>query len=155
MKIDIISIGKHMPSWVADGVAEYQKRMPRELTVRLIEISEGKRSHGMHLKNLQQKESDAMLTAIPKHTHVIALTPDGKSCSSETLAQTLGELKQLGKNMCFLIGGPEGLSEATLQRADCRISLSAMTFPHMLVRVILMEQLYRAWSIDAQHPYHR
>lgn len=155
MKIKIIAVGAKMPGWVNQGVQEYQKRMPGHYNISFQEIALGKRGKGMDLKRAIEQESKAMLAAIGEFDTVIALDVLGKSWSTEQLADELKEWELAGQTVCLLIGGPDGLSQDCLQRANKKLSLSALTLPHPLVRVVLMEQLYRAWSINANHPYHR
>lgn len=155
MRVHIIAMGDRMPSWVEQGYQEYAKRLGSEVQLQLHEIVPEKRGKGADLKRILQKEGERMLQAIPEHCDVIALDRLGKSLSTEELADNLSEWLASGRDQALLIGGPEGLAAACIQRATTRISFSAMTFPHPLVRVILAEQLYRAYSILKNHPYHK
>lgn len=143
-----------MPDWVAAGVREYSGRLPANF-LQLIELPLATRTKASDLRRVQAEEGQRLLKAIPNGAHVIALDPRGRSLDTETLAMRLEEWQQERRDVVFLIGGPEGLNDACLARSNERWSLSKLTFPHMLVRVILAEQLYRAWSILRKHPYHR
>jgi 23S rRNA (pseudouridine1915-N3)-methyltransferase len=155
MRARLISVGERMPAWVADGCAEYQKRLSRDLPLELVEIRLGERGKGRDLKRALDDEGTAMLAAIPRDAHVVALDGRGKTWSSEQLAEELAGWRMLGRDLAFLIGGPDGLAPAALARANQRFSLGTLTLPHMLVRIILAEQLYRAVSLLSNHPYHR
>lgn len=144
-----------MPKWVDVGSEEYTKRLGADLKIEWVELPLGKRSKGFDVQRAIQSESDAMLAAIGKGDGVIALDVKGRAWSTEELADRLKNWQMSGRNYSLLIGGPDGLSQACLQLAEVKWSLSALTFPHPLVRVILAEQLYRAWSINNNHPYHR
>lgn len=144
-----------MPAWVQDAVAEYRKRMLGELDFTLLEIPMARRGKNSNIDQCIQKESDALLAAIPAGDYVVALDVLGKSFSTDDLAQKVLHFRQQGQNLSLLIGGPDGLSAACLARAAERWSLSMLTFPHPLVRVVITEQFYRAISIIKGHPYHR
>lgn len=155
MKIRLIAIGDKMPSWVDQGCNEFIKRMPPECRVEIHAIPAGNRGKNADIRRITEQEGERMLKAIPGNSLVIALDVLGKGWSTEQLARRMGEWMQDGRDIALLIGGPEGLATACLQRADLRWSLSDLTFPHPLVRIILAEQLYRAWSVLKNHPYHR
>jgi 23S rRNA (pseudouridine1915-N3)-methyltransferase len=144
-----------MPRWVEAGVDEYGKRMPRELKLAWLELPLARRGKDANPGQLKAREGDQILKAIPGGDRVIALDVRGKSLSTERLAQELSAWQMSGDNYSLLIGGPDGLSEQCLQRAERRWSLSDLTLPHPLVRILLAEQLYRAWTITVNHPYHR
>ena len=155
MRIHLIAVGTRMPSWVEQGYREFSKRLPRECSLRLLEIPLGKRSKSQAAARARDEEGQAMLAAIPADCHVVALDVKGRAWSTEDLAARLQDWMASGRDLALLVGGPDGLSPACLERADQRWSLSALTFPHALVRVMLAEQLYRAWTITTGHPYHR
>lgn len=155
MRIHLISIGNKMPPWVSEGYREYAKRLPGECALALTEIPAGHRGKGADLQRTIKEEGERMLAAIPKGAFVVALDVLGKPWSTEALAGQLGDWMRLGRDVALLVGGPEGLCEHCLAMADLRWSLSPLTFPHPLVRVILAEQLYRAWTLLRNHPYHR
>lgn len=174
MHIRALAIGKRMPTWLVTGVNEYQKRLPKAWRFEVRELplsaynkngqivtsqkqsnvkSESVRAHD-HDPAVQE-ESQSLLTALNTNEHCIALSLEGESWSTEQLAKQLENWQMAGKNIAFLIGGPKGLHSNCLKRAQQCWSLSALTLPHPLVRVLLVEQLYRAWSINHNHPYHK
>jgi len=155
MHIRLIAVGTRMPAWVEGGIAEYRKRLPSEIQFDIREIALAQRGKNADIARALQQESAAMLAAIPVRDVVIALDVLGRSISTEQFAQELAQWQLRGDNISVLVGGPDGLAEACLQRAQQRWSLSALTLPHPLVRVLFAEQLYRAWSINSNHPYHR
>jgi 23S rRNA (pseudouridine1915-N3)-methyltransferase len=155
MVIHLIAVGTRMPGWVEEGYAEYAKRMPPESKIKLVEISAGKRSKNSDIKRLTQQEGEKMLATIPKGAKVVVLDVLGKACSTEELAQELKGWQGSGQDIAILIGGPEGLAPECLKAAQQKISLSKLTLPHPLVRVVLAEQLYRASTILKGHPYHK
>ena len=155
MRIRLIAVGTKMPSWVEAGVKEYQKRLPPELKFEVKEIAMGKRGKGADLQRAILKEGQQMLEAIGSGDKVIALDVLGKAWSTEKLAEQLQNWQFEGNNISLLVGGPDGLAPDCLARADQKWSLSALTMPHPLVRILLAEQLYRAWTINNNHPYHR
>ena len=155
MRITIIAIGTKMPRWVEEGVGEYSKRMPRELKLEWRELPLARRGKDANAQQLKDREGEQILKSIPGGDRVIALDVRGRALSTEQLAQQLSDWQMSGDNYCLLIGGPDGLSEQCLQRAERRWSLSDLTLPHPLVRILLAEQLYRAWTITVNHPYHR
>ena len=144
-----------MPAWVNEGFREYARRMPRECTLKLNEISSGQRSRSKSPAKAREDEGRRILAAIPGGNQVIALDVGGRSWSTQMLAEQMQKWMQGGRNLSLLVGGPDGLSLDCLQRAEQRWSLSDLTMPHTLVRVLLAEQLYRAWTVISGHPYHR
>ena len=155
MKLKLLAVGTRMPSWVETGCTEYGKRMPPELRIETIEIALGARGKNQPASKAIEKESQALLKVIGDQDFVVALDVLGRSMSTEKLAENLADWQMNGRDICLLIGGPDGLSSECLSRANMRWSLSDLTMPHPLVRIVLMEQLYRAWTINANHPYHR
>ncbi len=155
MQIHIIAVGTRMPDWIEAGFNEYVKRMPAESRLVLHEIAAGKRGKNSDIKRLTRQEGEKMLAAIPKTAHVVALDVLGKQVSTEQLADELKKWQSGGQDIALLIGGPEGLADACLQKAQQKISLSRLTLPHPLVRVVVAEQLYRASTILRGHPYHK
>lgn len=151
MRAHLIAVGERMPGWVREGYAEYAKRLARDLPLHLIEVSAKSRDPARAMG----EEAAALLKAIPDGAHVVALDGRGKAWSSDALAQQLAHWRMAGKDLVFLIGGADGLAPVVLERADQRWSLGPATLPHMLVRVVVAEQLYRAASLLAHHPYHR
>ena len=155
MKIHLIAVGNRMPNWVNEGYQEYAKRLSQECILQLTEITPGKRGKGARPMLAKEDEGAKMLKAIPAGCHVVILDVLGKPWSTEQLAQRCESWQNNGRDIALLVGGPEGLAESCITRADERWSLSPLTFPHPLVRVVIAEQLYRAWSILNNHPYHR
>lgn len=160
MKLRIISIGHKMPDWIEMGFKEYHKRIQPMLSTELIELPAAKRSKNPSLANLvqyRQTEGEAILTthAQANQEKLWVLDVKGKMLSTESLADKLAVAMQDGNDIALVIGGADGVSPEVLKQADFKWSLSALTLPHPLVRVVLMEQLYRAMSINHNHPYHR
>lgn len=155
MKIHLLAVGDRMPEWVETGYAEYAKRLPRECRLVLHEIPAGKRGKNADLARLTVDEGQRLLAAVPKGARVIALDRAGRELDTDGLAAALRTQLGRGSDLALLIGGPEGLSDECLAAADERWSLSRLTFAHPVVRVVLAEQLYRAWSIIGNKPYHR
>lgn len=155
MQIHLIAVGSRMPAWVADGYAEYARRMPGECRLRLVEIPPGRRSKGADVARAKHEEGQRMLAALPRDSLVVGLEVSGKSWSTTELANRLGQWLQDGRDIALFVGGPDGLASGARERCDLSWSLSSLTLPHMLVRIVVAEQLYRAWSVLKQHPYHR
>ncbi len=155
MKISLISVGGKMPSWVSEGYQEYAKRLPKELNPHLIDLPLANRNKNSNIEKLKVDEGKQILAALPKGVRMVALDVKGKSLSTEGLTEKLKDWQMNGQDVSIVIGGPDGLSHDCLQKAHERWSLSALTLPHPLVRVVLIEQLYRAWSITQNHPYHK
>lgn len=151
----MIAVGERAPSWVAEGFAEYQKRLSHSLPFELSEIAPGIRGKGRDAIKAQAEEGQRVLAALPKNAYVVLLDGRGKNYSSEQLAVRLEFWRQQGRDLAFLIGGPEGHGPEVQARADEHWSLGALTLPHMLVRLLVAEQVYRACSLLANHPYHR
>lgn len=155
MRITVVAVGNRMPAWVEQAVAEYGRRLPPELPLSWREVPLAQRGKNADIKRAMQSEGEQMLAALDARERVIALDVQGKSWSTEQLARELAAWQMDGRHLSLLIGGPDGLAPDCLARAEQRWSLSPLTLPHPLVRVVLAEQLYRAWSINANHPYHR
>lgn len=155
MKLRIIAVGTKMPKWVYDGYDDYAKRMPRDCSLEVVELPMGPRGKNADLARAIAKEGEAMMAAIGKGDRVIALEVKGKSWSTEQLAGKLENWRMEGCNYSLLIGGPDGLAPECVARADAKWSLSALTLPHPLVRIVVAEQLYRAWTLLNNHPYHK
>jgi 23S rRNA (pseudouridine1915-N3)-methyltransferase len=155
MKLSIIAVGTRMPDWVQAGYEEYARRLPRDCALELRELPLAQRGKNADIPRAIEKESDVMLAAIPLGDRVIALDVPGKIQNTTAIADAMKRWQQDGHNISFLIGGPDGLGKTCLARANESWSLSALTLPHPLVRIVLAEQIYRAWSILNNHPYHR
>ncbi len=144
-----------MPAWVEQGYQEYAKRMTGDCQLELLELPMQKRAKNSSVEQLKDKEGKAILDAIKKSERIIVLDVLGKAVSTKGLADSIKKWQMDGRNIALIVGGPDGLSANVLQKADNKISLSQLTLPHPMVRVLLAEQLYRAWSINHGHPYHR
>ena len=155
MRTRLISVGERMPAWVAAGFAGYRKRLSQELPIDLVEVTAGARGKGRDTQRAIRDEGAAMLAVVPKDAHVVALDGRGQSWSSEELSLQMGAWRMQGRDLAVLIGGPDGHADEVLAAADQRWSLGPLTLPHMLVRLVVIEQLYRAAGILAGHPYHR
>lgn len=155
MRIKLVCVGQKMPGWVSAGYEEYARRMPPELSLSLIELPLGQRGRNADVQRAIVREGEQMLAALAPSDWVIALEVDGRTWSTEQLAVQLERWQQGGRDVALLVGGPDGLAPACKARADQQWSLSALTLPHPLVRILLAEQLYRAYTITRNHPYHR
>ena len=155
MRILVIAAGNRQPTWVDEGFGDYARRLRGSCTLELLEIPLGRRSKSSSNQKARKDEGGRMLRAIPPTAHVIALTLAGRPWSTEQLAEQLRNWTTLGAPVCLLVGGPDGLSAECEARAAEQWSISPLTFPHGLVRVLLAEALYRAWTLNEGHPYHR
>jgi 23S rRNA (pseudouridine1915-N3)-methyltransferase len=155
MQIHLIAVGNKMPGWVQQGYEQYAKRMPRECELVLKEITPGKRTKTSDIKRILKDEGERSIAAIPQGAHVVSLEVSGKIWSTTELAGAMQNWLTKGTPIALIIGGPEGLSANVSSLAQESWSLSNLTFPHPLVRVIVAEQLYRAWTVLSNHPYHR
>jgi 23S rRNA (pseudouridine1915-N3)-methyltransferase len=160
MNIRLVSIGRRMPRWVEEGYAEYAKRLPAACRLELVALEPARRTvkgtrSAADLERIRADEGERLLRAIPDGSLVIALDERGQTWSTADLARELTGWLGGGRDVALLVGGPDGLASACLAQAHRRWSLSALTFPHPLVRIIVAEQLYRAWTLVQGHPYHR
>ncbi|HEY8608927.1 MAG TPA: 23S rRNA (pseudouridine(1915)-N(3))-methyltransferase RlmH [Noviherbaspirillum sp.] len=155
MQLVIAAVGHKMPGWIEEGFAEYAKRMPPECRIQLKEIKPVDRSGSRTAETVMAQERTRIEAAIPKGARVVALDERGKDLSTMQLAQLLTQWQQDGRDVTFVIGGADGLDPGLKSGADMLVRVSSLTLPHGMVRVLLAEQLYRAWSITQNHPYHR
>jgi len=153
--VTILSVGHRMPAWVQDGFHEYTRRMPPEVKVELVELKPEERGAGRPTDRARALEGERLLAAVPAGGTLLALDERGRAVSTQGLSTLLAEWMRDASHPVFAIGGADGLSDAVKDKAAKLVSLSTLTLPHGLVRVVLAEQLYRAWSILAHHPYHR
>ena len=155
MRVAIVCVGHKMPSWIREGFGEYVKRLPPEIKIELAELKPEERSSGKTVDKAKALEGERILAALPAGASVIALDEKGRAVTTQGLAVMLAGWMREGVAPAFVIGGADGLSDEVKARADKLVSLSGLTLPHGLARVLLAEQLYRAWTILANHPYHR
>ena len=155
MQLVIAAVGHKMPAWIETGFTEYAKRMPPDCRLVLKEIKPVDRSGSRSADTVMAMEKVRIEAAIPKGSKVIALDEHGRDVTTMQLAKNLTQWQQGGTDVTFVIGGADGLDEQFKQQADMLIRISSLTLPHGMVRVLLAEQLYRAWSITQNHPYHR
>ena len=151
----LVAVGTRMPAWVEDAVDEYRRRLPEQIRLEIRELPLADRGRDSKPTAALVSEGQAIRKAIPARDRVIALDVEGRRWCTEQLAGQLDRWQMSGLNYSLLIGGPDGLEPGLLAEADTRWSLSPLTLPHPLVRVVVVEQLYRAWTITANHPYHR
>lgn len=155
MRITLYAVGNKMPAWVSQGFNEYCRRFPRDMSFHLVEIPPGKRGKNADIVRILEKEGEQMLAAIPKGNRIVTLEVEGKPWTTPQLAKQLEKWQLDSRDVALLVGGPEGLAPACIEASEQKWSLSALTLPHPLVRIFLAESLYRAWSINNNHPYHR
>ncbi|MDY7115282.1 23S rRNA (pseudouridine(1915)-N(3))-methyltransferase RlmH [Halomonas sp. SSL-5] len=155
MKVRLLAVGTRMPAWVNEGVEEYRKRLPRDFTLTVEEIAPGQRGKNADLTRAMASEAERIRARLRGDEHVVALEVGGKAWSTERLAEQAEAWRLAGRDVALLVGGPDGLAPELSAAADQRWSLSPLTLPHPLVRILLAEQLYRAWTLMVGHPYHR
>lgn len=155
MKFHILAVGNKMPDWIRNGYMEYCQRMPKEAELLLVEIKPEKRVSSKNTRQLLQAESERIQTVLPPGCHIVVLDETGKQATTMKLAEMMDRWMESGQDVAFIIGGADGLHQDIKQMAHEKLALSAMTLPHGLARVLLAEQLYRAFSINRNHPYHR
>ncbi|NKB77421.1 MAG: 23S rRNA (pseudouridine(1915)-N(3))-methyltransferase RlmH [Gammaproteobacteria bacterium] len=155
LNIHLLVVGEKMPRWVEEGYAEYEKRIRGRIRLHLLEIPAIKRGKNADIKRIVQREEQKVVSAIPNGAHVIALDRIGKALSTTDISAKMDQWLQQGRPIALMVGGPEGFSSQLLKQADETWSLSALTFAHPLVRVMLAEQIYRCYSILEGLPYHR
>lgn len=155
MKLLIVAVGHKMPDWIAEGFNEYIKRMPPELRIELREIKPELRSGGRSAQSVMAAEKARIEAALPKQATLVMLDERGRDWTTMQLAEALPRWQEAAQDVAFVIGGADGLDPALKARADTLLRLSSLTLPHGMVRVLLAEQLYRAWTITQNHPYHR
>lgn len=155
MQIHFLTVGTKMPNWVQQGYDEYAKRLPRECELVLKEIPSGKRTKNSDTSRIIREEGERILAAIPVNCHVVTLDLGGKLWSTSQLSKSLERWQGNGQHVALIVGGADGIADKVKQIAKESWCLSNLTFPHPLVRIVVAEQIYRAWSILQNHPYHR
>jgi 23S rRNA (pseudouridine1915-N3)-methyltransferase len=155
VQLIIVAVGHKMPAWIEAGFGEYAKRMPPDCRINLKEVKPIERSGSKTAETAMALERAKIEAALPKSTRVVALDERGKDLTTQQLSQLLTQWQQDGRDVSFIIGGADGLDPEFKAKADLSIRISSLTLPHGMVRVLLAEQLYRAWSITQNHPYHR
>ncbi len=155
MKLRLLCAGRRMPRWVDDGVAEFMKRFPRQFPVELDTVDPAPRKAGLSATQLQQADSERLAAKLRGGERIVALDEGGQQYDSRGLAGRIQDWQHDGRDVVLVIGGPDGHSDAFRDAADELLSLSSMTLPHGLARLVLVEQVYRAWTVLSGHPYHR
>lgn len=155
MRLLLLAIGQKMPAWITGGFDEYARRMPPHLKLDLVERPVSPWASRGDVARSMREEAQVLRAAIPEDARIIALDERGSAWTTRQLSERLADWQMDGRDMVFLIGGPDGLDPPLCDEAHARWSLSKLTLPHPLVRVIVAEQLYRAWSLLSGHPYHR
>lgn len=155
MKVRLLAVGNRMPDWVERGVEEYRKRLPRDFALEIVEIAPGARGKNADVARAVAQEGQRMRERLRPGERLVALEVQGQSWSTERLAREADQWRHAGGDVALLVGGPDGLDPGLSASTHQRWSLSPLTLPHPLVRLILAEQLYRAWTLLIGHPYHR
>ncbi|MDN3555305.1 23S rRNA (pseudouridine(1915)-N(3))-methyltransferase RlmH [Halomonas maura] len=155
MRVRLLAVGTKMPDWVSRGVEEYRKRLPRDFALELEEIAPGARGKNADTRRAVTQEAERLRARLRGDEHLVALEVGGQAWSTEQLARQAEGWRLEGRDVALLVGGPDGLDPALSAAAAQRWSLSPLTLPHPLVRILLAEQLYRAWTLMVGHPYHR
>ncbi|HSR63605.1 MAG TPA: 23S rRNA (pseudouridine(1915)-N(3))-methyltransferase RlmH [Gammaproteobacteria bacterium] len=155
MKLVLITVGKKMPDWVNTAFSEYNKRLPAELNLHVVEVIPAKRNKSTTVAAVMKEEMQRIQAALPRGAIKVVLDENGRQLSSTGLSKKIDNWQQEGRDIALIIGSADGLDDDLLESADFSWSLSSLTLPHALVRVIVAEQIYRAWSILSNHPYHR
>ncbi|ERS82362.1 MULTISPECIES: 23S rRNA (pseudouridine(1915)-N(3))-methyltransferase RlmH [Halomonas] len=155
MRVRLLAVGTRMPAWVEEGVETYRKRLPRDFALTVEEIAPGQRGKNADTARAIATEAERLRARLRGDEHLVALEVGGKAWSTEQLAEQAEAWRMGGRDVALLVGGPDGLAPELSAAADQRWSLSPLTLPHPLVRILLAEQLYRAWTLMVGHPYHR
>lgn len=155
MVIHFIVVGQKMPKWVNEGYQEYAKRLPKACSLKLVELPMAQRGKTGSSEQYKAEEAKRILAAIPKGARLVILDEHGKQTTTLEFSQKLEEWLGAGQDMALVVGGPDGLQSELIQQAQWKWGLSKLTLPHPMVRVLVAEQIYRAWSVIQNHPYHR
>ncbi len=155
MRIRLLAVGSKMPAWVEEGVETYRKRLPRDFSLEIEEIALGQRGKNADIAKARAQEAQRIRDKLRGDEYVVALEVKGRPWTTEQLAQEADGWRMTGRDIVLLVGGPDGLEASLSSNADKTWSISPLTLPHPLVRIMLAEQLYRAWTLLVGHPYHR
>lgn len=155
MRVRLVAVGTRTPGWVDAGFADYARRLPKDCRLELAPVAAADRRNGRGPEHWCEEEAVRLLAAAGRDARVIALDVQGREVSTEALSRLLAAWRMDGRDVALLVGGPDGLAPCCLERAEWRWSLSQLTLPHALVRVVVAEQIYRAWTLMTGHPYHR
>lgn len=155
MRLQLLAVGNKMPAWVTTGYEEYARRLPPDMPLQLHEIMPGKRTKKANIARITDQEGEQMLQSVNKGARIVTLEVDGRPWDTSKLAERMRHWQHDGRDVSFLVGGPEGLAPACQQASEEKWSLSPLTLPHPMVRIIIAEALFRAWSLNNNHPYHR
>lgn len=155
MVIHFITVGQKMPKWVQDGYAEYAKRLPKSCAIKLVELPMAQRGKTGSADKYKAEEAKKILAAIPKGAQLIVLDEHGQQVTTKGLAIKLEDWLSSGQDVALVVGGPDGLEQSLIQQAKWKWGLSKLTMPHPMVRILVAEQIYRAYSVINNHPYHR
>lgn len=154
-EISLIAVGNKMPTWVCEATIEFRKRLSETYKFNFIEIPMERRKNPHDIAQVLEKEAAKIYQSLPKNAYWISLDVQGKQYTSEGLAEHFSKLQHMTSHVCFIIGGPEGLPTRLLNESHEKLSLSSLTLPHPIARIVLLEALYRSWSISHNHPYHK
>ena len=155
MVIHFITVGQKMPKWVQDGYAEYAKRLPKSCAIKLVELPMAQRGKTGSADKYKAEEAKKILNAIPKGAQLIVLDEHGQQVTTKGLADKLEDWLASGQDVALVVGGPDGLEQSLIEQAKWKWGLSKLTMPHPMVRILVVEQIYRAYSVINNHPYHR
>jgi 23S rRNA (pseudouridine1915-N3)-methyltransferase len=155
MVIHFITVGQKMPKWVQEGYAEYAKRLPKSCAIKLVELPMAQRGKTGSAEKYKAEEAKKILAAIPKGAQLIVLDEHGQQVTTKSLAEKLEDWLASGQDIALVVGGPDGLEQSLIEQARWKWGLSKLTMPHPMVRILVAEQIYRAYSVINNHPYHR
>ncbi len=155
MRLRLVAVGTRTPGWVDTGFADYARRLPRDCPLELVQVAAADRRKGRGASRCCEEEADRLLAAAGRNVRLIALDVQGREVCTEELSRQLATWRMDGRDVALLVGGPDGLAPRCLEKAEWCWSLSRLTLPHALVRVVVAEQVYRAWTLMTGHPYHR
>lgn len=155
MVIHFITVGQKMPKWVQEGYAEYAKRLPKACSIKLVELPMAQRGKTGSVDKYKAEEAKKILAAVPKGALLVVLDEHGQQVTTKGLADKLEDWLGSGQDVALVVGGPDGLQQDLIQQAQWKWGLSKLTMPHPMVRILVVEQIYRAWSVINNHPYHR